>query len=40
MLKKEFVNKVYLSEIVGNNSRGRLLGKWKDKVKEYSKPSL
>ncbi len=26
---------VYLSSVEGTNSRGRPLGKWKDKVKEY-----
>ncbi len=27
--------KYMLSEIVGPNIRGRLLGRWKDRVKEY-----
>ncbi len=32
---KEFVKRVYVSESVGPNSRGRLLGRWKDREKEY-----
>ncbi len=32
---KEFVKKVYLSSIEGSSRRGRLLGRWKDRVKEY-----
>ncbi len=32
---KEFVKKVYLSSVEGTNKRGRSLGKWKDRVKEY-----
>ncbi len=35
MKSVEFVRKVYVSEIVGPNCRGRLLGRWKDRVKEY-----
>ncbi len=35
MESEEFVKKVYMSETVGPNSRGRPLGRWKDKVKEY-----
>ncbi len=31
----EFVRKVYVSESVGPNSRGRSLGRRKDRVKEY-----
>ncbi len=31
----EFVKKVYVSESVGLNSRRRLLGRWRDRVKEY-----
>ncbi len=29
------MEKVYVSESVGPNSRGRPPGKWKDRVKEY-----
>ncbi len=29
------MKKVYVSEIVDLNSRGKLLGRWKDRVKEY-----
>ncbi len=32
---KEFVKKVYVSEIVGTNIRGRPFGGWKDRVREY-----
>ncbi len=32
---EEFVKKVYLSSVEGPNRRGRLLGRWDDKVKEY-----
>lgn len=35
MKSEDFVKKVYVSKIVGPNSRGRLLGKWKDRVKGY-----
>ncbi len=35
MGSEEFVNKVYMSESVGPNSRGRPPGRWKDRVKEY-----
>ncbi len=35
MGSEEFVKKVYVSESVGPNSRGRPLGKWRDIVKEY-----
>ncbi len=35
MRSEEFVKKVYMSENVGPNSRGRPLGKWRDKVNEY-----
>ncbi len=31
----EFVKKVYVSSVEGPNRRGRPLGKWEDKVKEY-----
>ncbi len=36
----KFVKKVYMSESVGPNSRGRPLGRWRDRVKQYSNPSL
>ncbi len=32
---EEFVKKVYMSESVGPNSRGRPAGRWRDRVKEY-----
>ncbi len=32
---EEFVKKVYVSEIEGPSRKGRPLGRWKDKVKEY-----
>ncbi len=35
MKSEEFVKKVYVSEMVGPNSRGRPLGRWKDRVKEH-----
>ena len=35
MKSEEFVKKVYVSELDGSNQRGRPLGRWKDKVKEY-----
>ena len=35
MGSEEFVKRVYVSESVGPNSRGRPPGRWKDKVKEY-----
>ncbi len=35
MKNKEFVNKVYLSSVEGPNRRGRPLGRWEDRVKEY-----
>ena len=31
----EFVKKVYMSESVGPNRRGRPPGRWRDRVKEY-----
>ncbi len=31
----KFVKKVYVSESVGPNSRGRPPGMWKDRIKEY-----
>ncbi len=36
MENKKFVNKVYLSSVEGPNRRGRPLGRWEDKVKEYA----
>ncbi len=35
MGSEDFVKKVYTSESVGPNSRGRPPGRWKDRVKEY-----
>ncbi len=35
MGNKEFVKKVYMSSAEGTNRRGRPLGRWKDRVKEY-----
>ncbi len=35
MKSEEFVRKVYVSESVGYSSRGRPLGRWRDRVKEY-----
>ncbi len=35
MGNEEFVKKVYMSESLGSNSRGRPPGKWRDRVKEY-----
>ncbi len=32
---EEFVNKVYVSESVGPNSKGRPPGRFRDRVKEY-----
>ncbi len=32
---EELVKKVYMSESEGPNSRGRPLGRWRDRVKEY-----
>ncbi len=29
------VKKVYVSKSMGSNGRGRLLGRWKDRAKEY-----
>ncbi len=31
----EFVKKVYLTSVDGPNIRGRPLGRWEDRVKEY-----
>ncbi len=35
MGNEEFLKKVYMSESVGPNSRGRPPGRWRDRVKEY-----
>ncbi len=35
MENKEFVKKVYWSSVEGPNRRGRPLGRWEDRVKEY-----
>ena len=35
MKNEEFVKKVYMSELEGTGRRGRPLGRWKDRVKEY-----
>ncbi len=35
MGNEEFGNKVYLSSAEGTNRRGRPLGRWEDRVKEY-----
>ena len=35
MGNEEFVKKVYMSESVGPNSRGRPPGRWRDRVREY-----
>ncbi len=35
MGNEEFVKKVYLSSVEGTNRRGRLLGIWEDRGKEY-----
>ncbi len=32
---EEFVKRVYLSSVEGTIRRGRPLGRWEDKVKEY-----
>ncbi len=34
MGSEEFVKKVYMSESMGSNSRGKPLGRWRDRVKE------
>ncbi len=34
MKREDSVKKVYVSNSVGPDSRGRPLGRWKDKVKE------
>ncbi len=35
MENEEFVEKVYLSNVEGTNRRGRPLGRWEVRVKEY-----
>ena len=35
MRNEEFVNKVYMIESVGPDSRGRPPGRWRDRVREY-----
>ncbi len=35
MENEEFVMKVYQSSVEGPNRRGRPLGRWEDRVKEY-----
>ncbi len=35
MKSEELMKKVYVSETVDPNSRGRQLGRWKDRIKEY-----
>ncbi len=35
MGSQEFVKKVYMSESVGPNSKGRPPGRWRDRIKEY-----
>ncbi len=35
MENEEFVKKIYRSSVEGPNRRGRPLGRWDDKVKEY-----
>ncbi len=32
---EKFVKNLYVSESMGSNSRGRPLGRWRDRVKEY-----
>ncbi len=36
MGNEEFVKKVYMSSAEGTNRKGRPLGRWKDRVKEYA----
>ncbi len=36
MGNEEFVKKMYLSSAEGTSRRGRLLGRWEDRVKEYA----
>ncbi len=35
MKKEKFVKRVYLSSVEGPDRRGRPLGRWEDRVKEY-----
>ncbi len=35
MGNEEFLKKMYLGSVEGMNRRGRPLGRWKDRVKEY-----
>ncbi len=35
MGNEEFFKRVYLSSVEGTNRRGRPLGRWEDRVKEY-----
>ncbi len=35
MGNEEFIKKLYLSSSEGTNRRGRPLGRWEDRVKEY-----
>ncbi len=35
MGNEDFVTKVYLGSVEGTNRRGRRLGRWEDRVKEY-----
>ncbi len=35
MENEDFIKTVYLSSVEGPNRRGRPLGRWEDKVKEY-----
>ncbi len=35
MENEEFVKKVYRCSVQGTNRRGRTLGRWEDRVKEY-----
>ncbi len=35
MENEEFVKKVYLSSVEGSSRRGRPLGRWEGRVKEY-----
>ncbi len=37
MENEEFVKNVYLNSVEGPNRRGRPLGRWEDRVKEYVK---
>ncbi len=35
MENEEFIKEVYRSSVEGPSRRGRLLGRWEDRVKEY-----